>query len=374
MKQLSLIILILGMIISLFLSINSYHIQTEKEQIRFDATIKRIVLKLEDRMKAYKQVLSSGVGLFEASEEVSRQEWAIFVKKLDVDNTFPGIQGIGYSIVLHENEIEEHIKKIRTEGFKDYKIKPEGEREFYTSIIYLEPFDIRNIRAFGYDMYSESVRREAMNRAILNNEAALSGKVRLVQENGEDEQAGFLLYLPIYKQGYTLNSEDERVSAIQGFVYSPFRAKNFMNGVVDEVFDVVNLRVYDGEITEDEYLLFDSNTNTKTIDALSNIVKIQQYGRVWTLEFKALDVDGETLSLERPLIVLIIGLILSTLLSALVFSLFRTKERASHLAQKMTENYSKTSQRLELITENIEEGLYVTNTMNKIISINYYGL
>src|SRR3546814_19605036 len=49
--------------------------------------------------------------------------------------------------------------------FPDYRIWPEGERAIYTSIIYLEPFDWRNQRAFGYDMFLAPVRRAAMERA-----------------------------------------------------------------------------------------------------------------------------------------------------------------------------------------------------------------
>ncbi len=40
----------------------------------------------------------------------------------------------------------------------------------------------RNLRAFGFDMYSEPVRRAAMEAARDTGAAALSGKVVLVQE------------------------------------------------------------------------------------------------------------------------------------------------------------------------------------------------
>nr|WP_262823910.1 CHASE domain-containing protein [Sulfurimonas gotlandica] len=57
---------------------------------------------------------------------------------------------------------EEHIRK---EGFADFKIHPDGKRKIYTSIIYLEPFNERNIRAFGYDMYSEEVRARCYGKS-----------------------------------------------------------------------------------------------------------------------------------------------------------------------------------------------------------------
>jgi CHASE1-domain containing sensor protein len=91
--------------------------------------------------------------------------------------------------------LPQHIQKIRQEGFPGYKICPEGDREIYSSIIYLEPFSDRNLRAFGYDMFSEPVRRKSMEQARDTNIAALSGKITLVQETGKQVQAGNLMYV-----------------------------------------------------------------------------------------------------------------------------------------------------------------------------------
>ena len=68
-----------------------------------------------------------------------------------LDERFPGIQGVGFSLVVPPDQKAAHTAAIRREGFPDYAIRPDGERELYTSIIYLEPFSGRNLRAFGYD-------------------------------------------------------------------------------------------------------------------------------------------------------------------------------------------------------------------------------
>ena len=77
----------------------------------------------------------------------------------------PGIQGIGYSVHLPAARLDAHPSTIRAEGFPEYAIRPAGARAQYTSIIYLEPFDRRNQRAFGFDMFSEANRRAVMERA-----------------------------------------------------------------------------------------------------------------------------------------------------------------------------------------------------------------
>ena len=72
---------------------------------------------------------------------------------------------MGFALRAASDEMAEHIRRVRAEGFPDYTVRPEGERAEYTPILYLEPFDERNQRAFGYDMFSEPVRRAAMERA-----------------------------------------------------------------------------------------------------------------------------------------------------------------------------------------------------------------
>lgn len=285
----SIYILLLGIVISLMIGVQSYQSLAQKDQLKFDSISKKTVQSIENRMDTYREVLHSGIGLFKASDNnVSRESWHKFVKELQLNEYFPGIQGVGYSTVLYEEDLEENIKQIKSEGFKDYTIHPEGKREFYTSIIYLEPFDWRNQRAFGYDMYSNETRKVAMKRSIETALPSLTGKVRLVQENGKNEQAGFLLYLPLYKLNASVETIPQRYDAIQGFVYAPFRVNDFMHGVVDKSLDFIQLKVYDNNTIEEENLLFNSNNNQTTLDSLKHISILEFDGRVWTIEIKAL--------------------------------------------------------------------------------------
>ncbi|MCX6911510.1 MAG: CHASE domain-containing protein, partial [Verrucomicrobia bacterium] len=148
---------------------------------------------------------------------------------------------------------------IRREGFPNYQVKPAGDRETYSAIIYLEPFTNRNLRAFGYDMLSESVRRAALERARDQNTAALTGKVILVQETGQEVQAGTLMYLPVYRHGLPIETLEQRRAALQGWVYSPYRMTDLMRGTlggwdVKEKHRQLRLQIYDGEVLSKGHL------------------------------------------------------------------------------------------------------------------------
>jgi len=138
--------------------------------------------KISDRLDDHARILLSGAAFFKASDKVTREEWKNFTQYQSVDKQLPGIQGIGFSLIIPRDNLPKHLLEIRSQGFPEYKVRPDGSRDLYTSIIYLEPFKDRNLRAFGYDMFSEPIRRKAMEQARDTNTPALSGKVVLVQE------------------------------------------------------------------------------------------------------------------------------------------------------------------------------------------------
>ncbi|WVM88525.1 CHASE domain-containing protein [Halopseudomonas pachastrellae] len=109
---------------------------------------------------------------------------------------------------------------------------PPGPRPFYTAILYLEPFKGRNLAAFGYDMFSEPVRREAMQAAAESGETRVTGPVRLLQETHGEVQAGILMYTPIYHRGASLETSEQRQRALRGFVYSPYRMGDLLDGIL----------------------------------------------------------------------------------------------------------------------------------------------
>lgn len=182
-------------------------------------------------MQYYENVLRSGIAFFQGSGYVSRQEWHVFVRTLHWQEHFSGCQGIGFAAMMAPSERQEIQRRMRREGYASFAIRPAGVRDVYSAILYLEPMDRRNLHAIGYDMFSEPVRREAMVRARDTGMPSVSRKVTLVQEIDKDVQAGFLMYMPLYRLGADVGSVEARRKALIGFVYSPFRMNDFMRAM-----------------------------------------------------------------------------------------------------------------------------------------------
>ncbi|OGG98069.1 MAG: hypothetical protein A2508_05900 [Candidatus Lambdaproteobacteria bacterium RIFOXYD12_FULL_49_8] len=299
-----------------------------------------ITQKLSTRLRDHEQVLLGGLGFFLASNVVERTEWRKYISALKLDQNHPGILGVGYAVWLKPSQVNANIKKIKSEGFLGYHIRPPGDRPAYTSIIFLEPFDWRNQRAFGYDMFSEPVRREAMEAARDQGTTTISGQITLVQETERDRQAGFLIYIPHYRQGLPLDNAKERQKALAGFVYSPIRAKDFVKGTLGEQIHQVGFRLYEGNTEFQENLLYDSQANSPLPKSYRPMVTdtrhIQAYGRIWRLEFFSLPGFEQGFKHTATNSILVLGIVLSLLLAWITQNLISTRLKALSLAQTMT--------------------------------------
>lgn len=298
----------------------------------FDLRAEEIRQRIVRRMLGYEQVLRGGVGLFNASQSVTGEEWREYVSGLKVEKNYPGIQGIGFSAVVHPTGKTAHIEMMRKERRSSYSVWPDGSRAMYTSIIYLEPLDWRNQRAIGYDMYSEPVRRTAMDKAVELDMAAISGKVRLVQETEKDVQAGFLMYLPVYRKGLPVGSQAQRREALQGYVYAPFRMADFMQRIIGRDVPDLDVEVFDGEAISEPGLMYDSDSSRQDFQRtgqaqFKKTVRLELNGSVWTLYFSSLPAFENAIDREKPVIVLAAGMVISFLFSAIAFFLASNRER-----------------------------------------------
>ncbi|KUO60671.1 hypothetical protein APF79_02560 [bacterium BRH_c32] len=335
-------------IITYFIWDNSNTRINNELRLYFEFRVREVNTRIQHRIGSYEQILRGVRGLYVASDNVRRSEFSAFCNSLHLDENYPGIQGLGFSLIIPLDQIKKHIEAIHNEGFPEYKLWPVGNRETYTSIIYLEPFNDRNLRAFGYDMFSEPIRRKAMEWARDSNEVAISGKVVLVQEIGKEVQAGFLLYLPVYKNGVSNISVIERRKNILGWVYSPFRMGDFMEGLFGEYAADLDVEIYDGKIVSAETKMFDSQSPSgKHFQPLRSSRVMKLNGNEWTILVKSTPKLESRIDSTSTRIILIIGISISILLVIIVWLIEKKKmfdkivedERNRH--EKMVEKTNK---------------------------------
>ena len=319
----------------------------------FDFACNEIKNRILIRVQQHVQVLRSGAALYEINGNVTREQWHSAIARQNIEQVLPGIQGIGYAIIIPPDQLAHHERKIRNEGFPQYAVKPTGKREIYTSIIYIEPFSERNLRAFGYDMFSEPIRRKAMEHARDFDEATLSGKITLVQETDKDIQAGTLMYVPVYERGLPVRTIEERRRAIRGWIYSPYRMNDLMHGILG-AWDLdegrqIRLEVFDDTSFQFEALLYDSRPGQK-LEITSTTIFNEQTSILfknhrWNLRFTQIGDHTGSIDYSKAWFVLIGGTLVSVLLFTLYLLLINTGYRAHTLAEALTRELRESAER-----------------------------
>jgi PAS domain S-box-containing protein len=370
-------ILIIGIILTIAVAVYTKNDLETIAKYEFALVCNEIKAKVTTRLYSQAQLLRSGSSFLTASDTVTRENWKIFIESSKLNRNLPGIQGVGFSFIVKKEQLPQHIQQIRKEGFPDYSVSPAGDRGIYTSIVYLEPFSDRNLRAFGYDMYSEPIRRKAMEQARDFDVAALSGKVVLVQETGKDLQAGTLMYVPVYQKGLPTNTTEERRTAIIGWVYSPYRMVDLMLGILSDrdLHDNyrIHLQIYDNDSILPNALLFDSQKEDALIDddkvSQTLTIPIVFNSKKWTLQFSQSNIPFLYFQ-SKVLIVLFSGFIISVLLFYLSLSLFNTRFKAQQIAVQLTSKLQESEERFAAFMDNLPASAFIKDTNGRNLFFN----
>lgn len=347
------------------------------QEARFQLTAKDIVDNIEKRLIQHEQILLGSAGLFDASPTVDRSAWKAYVDRLQLAKNYPGILGVGFSLLLKPDELARHEQAIRAEGFPQYHVKPVGKRDLYTSIIFLEPFEGRNLAAFGFDMASERTRALAMWQAAENGITIISGKVTLVQENKGKVQAGFLMYVPVYRKQSKPQNVAERRAALYGFAYSPYRVDDLMEGILGRGATGVEFQIFDGTELSPENRLYDTTIAAGTTVGQQHlrfrtVRQLHVFGRQWTVVLSERygapqDADVEAVNnlllteKQLPQVVLTLGTSISFLILFLMYFISRQRDAAVRMAEEMTSEIRESHETLRRSEERFDFAVRGTN-------------
>lgn len=313
---------------------------------RFDFRVTEIVTAMEQRIRANENVLQGAAGLFAASAHVRAEDWRAYTQSLELRRNFPGIQGLGWSRAIRPEGLESLVEEVRARGYPDFLVWPEGERPLHTPIIYLEPFGWRNRRAFGFDMFSEPTRRQAMERARDTGQATATAAVSLVQETRRDVQHGFLVYVAVYQRGSEPATVAERREQLLGFVYSPFRVRNLVQGILgapeasgtyeNHPLHDIQMEIFDGVGIDPVRRIYSSTGESGASvpeQMLTTMVPLEFQGHQWTLRFASLPPLEALAQTFSSKLFLVGGTVISFLLAGFIWMLWLSHARRRALNQ-----------------------------------------
>jgi signal transduction histidine kinase len=305
---------------------------------QFESEVTRIAQGTQRQMLAQETILRGGVALFTASSNMSRKDWHRYVKQLDLQHRFPGLQLIGLAFQLQPAQLADHVASMRQQGYASYNVWPVSRRREYVANAYVEPFSGHNPRTLGYDMLSDPALRAALEKARDSGKetaSALSARFRRSLRNAD---AGFLLYAPVYDAREAPPTLAKRRSTLRGYVFGAIDGAQVVRTVLHDWPTDISCTIHDGALTSSSDRRapqFQAQPAGTELAAFTAIREGEIAGHPWTLRCQRAP-TARPINTSHPEIVLGAGIPISLLL----FVIFRARstlhERASALANEMT--------------------------------------
>jgi len=211
---------------------------------------------LERQINSDLDTVESLAEFFESSRLVEREEFRVFARSVLARH--PNVQALEWLPYVKAAERPVFEREERTNGYSGFTITERSangdliaarQRESYFPVYYVEPQE-GNEQALGFDVASEPLRRQALEKARNTGKLAATQVIELVQKPADN--AGFLAMLPIFARQHSPAGPDQRHRKITGYVLGVFSVGKMIDAALSRLNtnrmflkEVLKLHVYE---------------------------------------------------------------------------------------------------------------------------------
>jgi two-component sensor histidine kinase len=324
-----------------------------RDRVRLSRTADALTASLVRRVSTTGAYLRAGSALFETTGAVIPATFARFADELRLDQNFRGTEGIGWAPLLRPDQVPAFEMDASRNLGRPVALRPtlaQQPRRLVVPVYYLQPQSARNMRAFGFDMYSEPRRRAAMHQAVERRQPTASAPVVLQQE-GRNPSPGFLIYMPVFS--------DPAERRLKGFIYSPFGAAAFLEAALPEELQEDGLSITLLDVAEAQPIVL-AALGAQTNGTRLAISSLTVANRPYRLEIRSS--ARATLS-TLSMITLLFGMAVASLLLVLI----RLMARQAHEDQQRLAWFEEQNSIRDSLTRELNHR--VKNTLANVLSI-----
>lgn len=304
-------------------------VETQENQ-KISKEMTRLEEEVQLRMEMNELLLRAGVGLFDGSESISRDEWDRFYTKLNVEKRFLGVSTVGYAPLVTGANKQAFEDAMLHDGAANNEIVPEGDREVYFPVMYYRTYR-DGTNPTGFDTYSSDKRRAAIDQAIDSGRAAMTEDLTLFSRDASvPKTKGVVMYMGVYTQGAPVTTVEERRAAVRGVVYVALQTQEMFSSIIPS--DNFTFQVVE-DTGREANTIYNAKHDTEDMKQVDTS-RLEIFGQVWQINLFA---TGDILANpdgQRPSTVLMAGVAISIIASIAVYLLVQYRTRSFALSEE----------------------------------------
>ncbi len=322
---------------------------------RLDRTADMISAEIRSQLQDYERLLHIAKALFDASQHVTRTDWEMFCRGLDLAGHYPGIYGMGYVARVEPGEIDGFVARARDDGAPDFHIRPHRSADRDNTgqpayvVLYSEPAE-RNATALGVDVATFSRNRRAYDESARDRAVRMVSGITLVQADRAGQ--GLVATLPVY-------DPPTAQGRLVGWVAAAVMIDEFFRAARRPAWDghALEVTVYAQDGPRTLYRTAPGSDGTEAgpvVAGLERTRDIELFGKTLRIATTPARADLRRPDLTEANVVLLVGSLATALLTLIAWSATRTRHRAMALARQMTESLRLSEQRLRELAARAE--------------------
>ena len=238
-------VVLIGVVGSVLLAQGWQSTVTRQREERLDRTAASRTVTISSALANYENALQAARSLWLASGSVSRKEFSIFARSLDLGDRYPGLQGIGWRTVVTDDQADEFVARTRKDKAPGFTITPPGRRPVYYVTLYSYP-RLPFSDPLGADaranpgILASLEQARAAGRTTVSNQTTLPGDMNLP---AAERPVAFELFVPVYE--VERPTPAQRRSRFLGWASGQFRAGDFLNDALTDVQRTTGVELHD---------------------------------------------------------------------------------------------------------------------------------
>lgn len=314
-----------GVCVSILLSLQQAHVVAQIEQARFSQAADALTDALMRRIGAYTEIAFGLRGLFIINPNLDRGAFFDAIGSLDIGMRHPEIKNIAFTRYVRAADKQRFEQGVRADtsvdprGYPDFRIHPPGEREEYFVADYLWPMH-GNQSVHGLDISAQPANLASMHYSQRSGKPVASGPFPLLQESSHP--MGFVIRVPVFsKTPYFLGSV--AVTLRVWDIIEQLKREGRLQGLQLQMLDRGPTYI---PVAEDvKRPLFVQAPDTREAPYTR---ELGVHGRKWQLDFYPQESFLSDAEHTTPLLIGLLGSLVSLLLGALIFLLARRHYQA----------------------------------------------